>query len=95
MELLLLLVEQRGQLVTREQMVERSGVRSLLDYRQRNQCCNSKDSAKVLDDCADQPRFIQTVIGRGYRFCSRSPRGPPLRPSSLRPWGESPEKFFR
>src|SRR5579885_3178672 len=68
MELLLLLVEKRGQLVTREQIVERIwGKEVFLDTD------NSINAAirrirQGLEDDPDQPSFIQTVIGRGYRF---------------------------
>jgi len=68
MEILLLLTEQRGQLVSREQIVERiwgKGVHLDTD--------NSINGAirkirQVLRDDPEQPRFIQTVTGRGYRF---------------------------
>jgi TolB-like protein/DNA-binding winged helix-turn-helix (wHTH) protein/Tfp pilus assembly protein PilF len=68
MELLLLLVEHRGQTVTREQIVERVwGKDVFLDTD------NSINSAirkirQVLKDDPDRPRFVQTVTGTGYRF---------------------------
>jgi TolB-like protein/DNA-binding winged helix-turn-helix (wHTH) protein/Tfp pilus assembly protein PilF len=67
-ELLLFLIERRGELVTREQIVEKIwGKGVFLD------CDNSINSAiskirHVLRDGADRPRLIQTVTGRGYRF---------------------------
>ena len=68
MEILLLLIEQRGQLVTREQIVERiwgNGV--FLDTD------NSINGAvrkirQALKDDPERPRFVQTVTGKGYRF---------------------------
>ncbi len=68
MELLLFLVEQRGQLVAREQIVARVwGPGVFLDTD------NSINGAirkirQVLNDDPEQPRFIQTIPGRGYRF---------------------------
>ncbi len=68
MEVLLLLVEQRGQLVTREQIAERIwGKDAFLDTD------NSINGAirkvrSVLKDDPENPRFIQTLTGRGYRF---------------------------
>lgn len=68
MEILLLLAEHRGQLVTREQIVERIwGKDAFLDVD------NSINGAirkirQVLKDDPEHPRFIQTVTGRGYRF---------------------------
>jgi TolB-like protein/DNA-binding winged helix-turn-helix (wHTH) protein len=68
MELLLLLVEQRDQVVTRQQITERIwGTGHFLDTD------NSINSAirkirRVLRDHPERPRFVQTVTGRGYRF---------------------------
>jgi TolB-like protein/DNA-binding winged helix-turn-helix (wHTH) protein len=68
MEILLLLIEQRGRLVTREQIVERVwGKGTFLDAD------NSINGAirkirQVLGDQPDHPRFIHTITGRGYRF---------------------------
>ena len=68
MEILLFLVEQRGQVVSRQQIVERIwGEKVFLDTD------NSINGAirkirTVLKDDAEEPRFIQTVTGKGYRF---------------------------
>ena len=78
MELLLLLVERRGELVTRDQIVERIwGKGVFLDTD------NSINGAinkirQVLRDDAEQPRFIQTVSGRGYRFIAPVMEAVPL-----------------
>jgi len=68
MEVLLFLVQQRGELVTREHIVEKIwGKDAFLDTD------NSINSAirkvrQVLKDDPEQPRFIQTITGKGYRF---------------------------
>jgi TolB-like protein/DNA-binding winged helix-turn-helix (wHTH) protein/Flp pilus assembly protein TadD len=68
LEILMLLTERPGQLVTREQIAERIwGKGAFLDVD------NSINGAirkirQVLEDDPEQPRFIQTVTGRGYRF---------------------------
>ena len=68
MEVLLFLMEQRGQLVTREEIVKKIwGDGVFLDTD------NSINGAirkirQVLKDNPEHPRFIQTVTGRGYRF---------------------------
>src|SRR5580692_5635548 len=68
MELLLFLVQRRGELVTREQIVERIwGKGVFLDTDNSINGAISK-IRQVLRDNADQPRFVQTVSGRGYRF---------------------------
>ena len=68
METLLLLVERRGRLVSREEIIERIwGKDVFLDTD------NSINSAirkirQALKDNPEDPRFIQTVTGKGYRF---------------------------
>jgi len=68
LEILLLLAERAGQLVSREEIAERIwGKDASLDVD------NSINGAirkirQVLKDDPEQPRFIQTVTGRGYRF---------------------------
>jgi serine/threonine protein kinase/Tol biopolymer transport system component len=68
MELLLLLVERRGQLVTREQIIDRIwGKGVFLDTDNSINGAISK-IRQVLRDNAENPRFVQTVTGKGYRF---------------------------
>ncbi len=68
MELLLLLVERRGQLVTREQIIERIWGRDV--FLDADTSINSaiRKIRQVLKDDPEEPKFIQTVTGRGYRF---------------------------
>ena len=68
MELLLLLVEQRGQLVTREQIIERIWGKDV--FLDADTSINSaiRKIRLVLKDNPEQPRFVQTVTARGYRF---------------------------
>src|ERR1700758_2799354 len=68
MELLLLLVEQRGQLVTREQIIEKIWGKDV--FLDADTSINSaiRKIRQVLKDDPEQPKFIQTVTGRGYRF---------------------------
>ena len=71
MELLLLLVERRGELLTREQIVERVwGEGVFLDTDNSINGAISK-IRQVLRDDAEKPRFVQTVTGRGYRFIAQ------------------------
>jgi TolB-like protein/DNA-binding winged helix-turn-helix (wHTH) protein/Tfp pilus assembly protein PilF len=68
MEFLLLLVEQRGQLVTREQIVERVwGKEVFVDTDNAINGAIHKVRLALRDD-PERPRFIQTVTGKGYRF---------------------------
>ena len=68
MELLLFLLEQHGQVVTREQIVERIWGKDV--FLDSDTSINSaiRKIRQVLKDDPEQPKFIQTVTGRGYRF---------------------------
>ena len=67
-EILLLLIDSKGELVTRDQIISRVwGEGVFLDTD------NSINGAirkirQVLKDDPEQPRFIQTITGKGYRF---------------------------
>jgi TolB-like protein/DNA-binding winged helix-turn-helix (wHTH) protein/Tfp pilus assembly protein PilF len=68
MELLLFLIERRGELVTRDQIVERIwGKGVFLDSDNSINNAISK-IRQVLRDDPEHPHFVQTVTGRGYRF---------------------------
>jgi serine/threonine protein kinase/Tol biopolymer transport system component/DNA-binding winged helix-turn-helix (wHTH) protein len=77
MEIFILLIERAGHLVTREEIAERIwGKDVFLDTD------NSTNSAvrkirQALRDDPEQPRFVQTVVGRGYLFIASQ-----LRPNS-------------
>ena len=68
MEMLMLLIERRGELVTREKIVERIwGKGVFLDSDNSINGAISK-IRQVLRDDPEHPRFVQTVTGKGYRF---------------------------
>jgi serine/threonine protein kinase/Tol biopolymer transport system component len=68
MELLIFLLERRGELITRQQIVDRIwGKAVFLDTDNSINGAVSK-IRQVLRDNAEQPRFVQTVTGKGYRF---------------------------
>ena len=68
MELLLLLVDRRGDLVTREEILERLwGKHVFLDTDNSINTAISKIRLALRDD-AESPAFIKTVTGKGYRF---------------------------
>src|SRR6266481_423282 len=68
MELLLLLVERRGELVTRNEIVERIWGKDVFLDTDNSINAAVRKLRQVLDDDPEQPRFVHTVTGRGYRF---------------------------
>ena len=73
MEVLFLLVERRGQLVTREEIIEKLWGKDV--FLDTDNAINTaiRKIRRVLKDDPEQPRFIQTVTGRGYRFIGQIP----------------------
>ena len=70
MELLFLLVERRGELVTREEVADRLwGTTVFVDIDQSINTAIRKIRSVLRDD-PDKPRFIETVVGKGYRFAA-------------------------
>jgi TolB-like protein/DNA-binding winged helix-turn-helix (wHTH) protein/Tfp pilus assembly protein PilF len=68
LEILLLLLEHPGEIVTREEIVARVwGADVFLDTDNSIRGAIRK-IRQVLKDHSEQPQFIQTVTGRGYRF---------------------------
>ena len=68
MEVLFLLVQRPGQLVTREEIIEKLWGKNV--FLDTDNAINTaiRKTRQVLKDDPEQPRFIQTVTGRGYRF---------------------------
>ncbi len=68
MQLLMLLIENRGSLVTREQIAEKLwGKDFFVDIEQGINTAIRKIRI-ALDDDYVQPHFLRTVVGRGYSF---------------------------
>jgi len=68
MELLILLIEKNGHLLTRQEIVDRLwGADVFLDTEHGINTAIRK-IRNVLRDHPEQPRFVQTVTGKGYRF---------------------------
>jgi TolB-like protein/DNA-binding winged helix-turn-helix (wHTH) protein len=68
MELLILLSERRGQLVTRAEIQERLWGRDV--FLSADAAINTavRKVRRALGDDPDAPRFLETVVGKGYRF---------------------------
>ena len=65
--LLAMLLEKPGELVTREELRDRLWPRTTVDFDHGLNKAISK-IRDALGDLAENPRFIETVAGRGYRF---------------------------
>lgn len=68
LELLILLAEHTGELVTRSQIAERLWGRDVFVDTEHGINTAIRKIRQVLRDDTDQPRFLQTVPGKGYRF---------------------------
>jgi TolB-like protein/tetratricopeptide (TPR) repeat protein/DNA-binding winged helix-turn-helix (wHTH) protein len=70
MELLFLLIEKRGELVTREEVADRLWSTTVfVDIDQSINTAVRKVRIALHDD-PERPRFIETVVGKGYRFAA-------------------------
>jgi DNA-binding winged helix-turn-helix (wHTH) protein len=68
LQLLMFLVEKRGQLVTREQVSAELWSKDVfVDVEQGINTAIRKIRRALADD-AGEPQYLQTVVGRGYRF---------------------------
>jgi len=68
LELLLLLIEQRGQLVTRDQIIARIWSKDVFLDADNSINAAVRKIRQVLKDDPQHPCFVQTITGRGYRF---------------------------
>jgi DNA-binding winged helix-turn-helix (wHTH) protein len=72
LQLLMFLIENQGQLVTREQIADALwGKDVFVDVEQGINTAIRK-IRMALDDNSGQPQYLQTVVGRGYRFVART-----------------------
>ncbi len=76
LELLYLLVERRGQLVTREEILERVWGKGVFLDGENSINTAVRKVRRALSDDPDAPRFVATVPARGYRFVAeiRTPK---------------------
>src|SRR5687767_10301423 len=68
MELLILLSHRRGQLVTRAEILDRLWGKDV--FVDADAAINTavRKVRRALGDDPDSPRFLETVVGKGYRF---------------------------
>ena len=68
LQLLLFMVERRGQLVTREQIAGELWSKDVFVDVEQGINTAIRKIRRALGDDADEPQYLQTVVGRGYRF---------------------------
>lgn len=92
LQLLMFLIENHRQLVTREQIAERLwGKDVFVDIEQGINTAIRKIRI-VLDDDSAQPQYLQTVVGRGYRFVADI-SGDGAESTNRQSFSISPEEF--
>ena len=96
LQLLMFLIENRGRLVTREQIADELwGKDVFVDVEQGINTAVRKIRMALEDDSA-QPEYLQTVVGRGYRFVApTSVDGDTAAPQAAEGFVVSPEDLGR
>jgi TolB-like protein/DNA-binding winged helix-turn-helix (wHTH) protein/Flp pilus assembly protein TadD len=91
LELLLLLAENNGAIVSRQQIVDRLWGKDVFVDTEHGINTAIRKIRQALKDDPENPRFIQTVMGKGYRFVaekSRASQSPePMEGRTPRPLG--------
>jgi DNA-binding winged helix-turn-helix (wHTH) protein len=89
MDLLILLVAKNGHLVTRQEIVERLwGDEVFMDTDHGINTAIRKVRQALRDD-PEQPRFVETVTGKGYRFIAEQNNGDERTQDSSQEWKSS------
>lgn len=68
MELLVLLLEKGGAVVSRQEIVDRLWGKQVFVDTEHGINVAVRKIRKALRDNAEKPKFVQTVLGKGYRF---------------------------
>jgi len=91
MELLILLVERRGALVSREEIAERLWGKGVFVDVEHGINTAMRKVRTVLRDDSERPRYVETVVGKGYRFAAPVISSSNGQAGSAAPAGSSPE----
>jgi TolB-like protein/DNA-binding winged helix-turn-helix (wHTH) protein/Flp pilus assembly protein TadD len=68
LQVLLILIEQKGQLVTRDEIAEKIWGKDVFLDTDNSINGAVRKIRQVLGDDSQQPRYVETLTGRGYRF---------------------------
>jgi len=83
MELLILLVAKNGHLVTRQEIIEHLWGRDVFVDTEHGINTAVRKIRQALRDDPEQPRFVQTVMGKGYRFIAERQNGNAVAPAAV------------
>jgi DNA-binding winged helix-turn-helix (wHTH) protein len=89
LQLLMFLVENKGQLVTREQIAAALWSKDVFVDVDQGINTAIRKIRRALGDDAGEPQYLQTVVGRGYRFVAPNSDESPQTQS-----GSSPSDFM-
>jgi Tol biopolymer transport system component/DNA-binding winged helix-turn-helix (wHTH) protein len=94
-QVLAILLERPGELVTREELQKRLWPDTFVDVDHNLNTAINK-IREVLGDSAENPRFVETLPRRGYRFIA-APQTPPSSPDPAEPVPVSrpPDSWFK
>ena len=83
MDLLILLVRERGRLISREEIIERLWGKNL--YFDTDNSINTaiRKIRNCLGDDAGNPQYVETVLGKGYRFKGHTVMAPKVEPAQI------------
>ena len=68
MDLLIMLAARNGQLVSREEIIEKLWGKDVFVDSEHGVNTAIRKIRNALQDDPESPRFIETVVGKGYRF---------------------------
>lgn len=92
MDLLIMLVERRGRLVSRDEIVDRLWGKDVFVDVETGVHTAVRKIRQALRDSRDEPVFIETISGKGYRFiapvevvAAQPEAGPPSIPPAMLP----------
>ena len=95
LQLLMFLVEKKGQLVTREQISSELWSKDVfVDVEQGINTAIRKIRRALADD-AGEPQYLQTVVGRGYRFVAPTAEEDASSQAPAEVFAVSPEELGR
>ena len=75
MELLILLLEKDGNVVSRQEIVERLWGKDVFVDTEHGINTAIRKIRTVLQEGAERPRFVLTILGKGYRFVTEPKNG--------------------